>query len=114
MLGYYYYNKTKVYPVIALRKVSSKCDGPIHDAELTVAWNPVSGAATYNIVHVTGETLASGITGTQYTFKGLDLGKLTIKVQALSSSGKVIAESPMMVMIVCSVPGDPCYPYFAC
>lgn len=105
---------SNVSQTVVAHKVSSKCDSSANGAQITIGWNSVVGAATYNIIHEGGNVIATGITGTTYMQDDLYIGNWTVKVQAVNSAGKVMVDGAYVTLKVCASPGDGCPASYQC
>jgi len=99
-----YENKTesdKGYAPIQLYKLSDsrqKLPTPegleVDELEFTVSWNPVDGAASYNVVI---GTLHDNTTETSYTPEGLEDGYYNVSVVAVSGDGQYADSDPATI-----------------
>lgn len=78
------------------------------DSQITLTWNSVSGATSYNVARASSSsgpytTIAQGITGTTYTDTGLVNGQTyyysvaTVKSPATSLSSSAVAATPVAI-----------------
>ncbi len=100
---------SQVQQTIVPVKISSHCDSSANGAQITIGWNAVTGAASYNVMHEGGNTLAQGIVGTQATIDNVYIGNLTVYIEALNSSGETIVTGSQKTLKVCAQPTDSCY-----